>query len=37
MFYYNDMPFIDEATAKTSFGTIKMYYRNNNDRLGSTL
>lgn len=36
MFYYNDMPFVDEATAKASFGTIKMYYRNNNDRLGST-
>lgn len=35
-YYYNDMPFADEATAKSTFGSIKMYYRNNNDRLGTT-
>lgn len=34
MYYYMDMPFDSETVAKQTFGSIKMYYRNNDDRLG---
>lgn len=34
MYYYMDMPFESESIAKQRFGSIKMFYRNNDDRLG---
>lgn len=36
MYYYMDMPFKDESTAKSTLGSIVMYYRNS-DRLGGTV
>ena len=36
MYYYMDIPFADEAIAKSTLGSIVMYYRNNDDRLGTT-